>query len=266
MSNGIEQEADTQGAPAVWRQPWQIHSYDVDFRKRATVSAICRTFLEAAWNHAEKLGFGFGDLARQNKLWVLARLLVQCERPLKWGERVELSTWPRGASGLFALRDFVIGDGAGNRASAGTSSWLVLDTQNHRPQRLEKLAFRLPNHPAGGATDREARKLTDVHPGTPSLTTAVRYSDLDVNDHVNSATYVTWLLDAYTREFHRNHRLRSLEINYTGETRSQDKVSVLTHQRTPLEFTHRVLRSDSSEACRAELLWAVDPSDASTPD
>src|SRR5258708_26681262 len=90
----------------VWRESFEVHSYDVDFRKRTTVEAICRAFLEAAWNHAGQLGIGYTELASQNRLWVLARLLIQVHRYPCWGEGLELTTWPRGTSSVFALRDF----------------------------------------------------------------------------------------------------------------------------------------------------------------
>ncbi|HTL18462.1 MAG TPA: hypothetical protein VL793_14595, partial [Patescibacteria group bacterium] len=52
----------------IWREAIKARSYDVDFAKRARPEAICRWFLEAAWNHAEQLGVGYHELSRQNRL------------------------------------------------------------------------------------------------------------------------------------------------------------------------------------------------------
>jgi acyl-ACP thioesterase len=245
----------------VWRESLEIHSYDVDFRKRATAEAICRSFLEAAWNHAEQLGIGYVELAKQNQLWVLARLLVQVARYPEWGEQVTLTTWPRGTSGVFALRDFELLDAEGRRLAAGASSWLVLDAATHRPQRIDRFLLHIANQVTRMSMKREPAKLQPPETSAVTLTTTVRYSDIDINQHVNSARYVGWLLDSYSPDFHRTHSLRTLEVNYVGETLWAETVSVYSHERSPLEFSHLIVRLDGSELCRADLEWTIESAD-----
>jgi len=245
----------------VWRESLKVHSFDVDFRQRAAAEALCRNFLEAAWNHAEQLGIGYGELAKHNQLWVLARLLVQVDHYPHWGEEVSLTTWPRGTSGILALRDFELFDAKANRLAAGASSWLVLDAATHRPQRIDKLALRVPNQITRAAMAREPAKLQQLRTSAVALTTTARYSDVDVNRHVNSARYLGWLLDSYSPDFHRNHSLRSWEINYVGETLWDETVLVRSHQRGPLQFSHLIVKSDCSELCRADLEWKRESGD-----
>jgi medium-chain acyl-[acyl-carrier-protein] hydrolase len=239
-----------------WREHLQIHSDDVDFTKRATAEAVCRYFLEAAWNHAVHLGIGYGDLARQNRLWVLARLFVQLEALPEWGQTVELTTWPRGTSTVFAVRDFELVDTAAKRLAAGSSNWLVLEAASRRPQRPDKLLLGIPSRIDRLAVGREARKLPTFEAGVMGFTTQVRYSDIDVNRHVNSARYLAWLLDSYSADFHREHTLRAMELNYVGETLWEETVQVYSHQRSSMQFAHRISKSDGTEVCRAELTWA----------
>jgi medium-chain acyl-[acyl-carrier-protein] hydrolase len=242
-------------APEVWHEDVRAHSYDVDFRKRATAQAICRTFLEAAWNHAEQLGFGYSALTRQGRFWVLARMLVEIHSSPAWGDQLQLCTWPCGISGLFALRDFEFSDRQGQNLIAGTSSWLILDAVSHRPQRLDRMDTTFPTAERRPAIGREAGKIPVVPSPGSALSAAVQYSHIDVNLHVNSAQYVGWLVDSYPQNFHNGHVLRSIELNYTGETRWSDTISVLTSQLEPLRFAHSIVRADGSEVCRAVLAW-----------
>jgi medium-chain acyl-[acyl-carrier-protein] hydrolase len=245
----------------VWRKRLRIHSYDVDFRKRATAEALCRSFLEAAWNHAEQLGIGYNELSKQDQLWVLARLLVQVDRYPEWGDQVTLATWPRGTRGVFAQRDFEFLDAEGRCLGAGASSWIVLDATTHRPQRIDKLLLRIPTRSARMALDREPGKLQHFETNAVTLTTTARYSDVDVNRHVNSARYIGWLLDSYSPDFHRVHSLRSWEVNYVGETLWAETVLVCSQEQGPLEFSHSIVRPDRSELCRADLKWRVEADD-----
>ncbi len=247
--------------PGTWREALQVHSYDVDFHRCATVEAVCRWFLEAAWNHAERLGFGYAALAAKNKLWVLSRLLMEFDSFPRWGQTAELTTWPRGINGVFALRDFELHAPDGTRLAAGASSWLVLDAASHRPQRIDKLLLPPATSETRAAVGRDPAKLADTAPTEIAYTAAVRYSDIDVNRHVNSARYLGWLLDGYPADFLQRHRIQSLEVNYTGEGHWTDTLTVLTRQLGPLHFAHSVTRSEPSEVCRAELHWsAQDPS------
>jgi acyl-ACP thioesterase len=256
--SSLTDENQSSGAPApgTWQEQVLVHAYDVDFRKCATAESICRWFLEAAWNHAEQLGVGFAALAQDNRFWVLVRLLVQIDQYPSWGQRSQLTTWPRGVSGVLALRDFELCDTSGRRLAAGTSSWLVLDAQSHRAQRLDKVVRQIPAVITRQALGRDPAKILPTEPGPARLNTAVRYSDIDVNHHVNSARYVGWCLDTYSLEFHHQHLLRSLEVNYTGETKWEDHVAVFSDEPSPLHFAHSIRNSKDEEVCRAELVWA----------
>ena len=242
-----------------------MHAYDVDFRKSATAESVCRWFLEAAWNHAEQLGVGFTALAQHDRFWVLARLLVQIDQYPSWGQLAQLTTWPRGVSGVLALRDFELCDTSGRRLAAGSSSWLVLDAKSHRAQRLDQLARQIPSEITRQALGRDPAKILPTGRGTAQLSTAVRYSDIDVNHHVNSARYVGWCLDTYSAEFHHQHSLRSLEVNYVGETKWEDHVAVFSGEPSPLHFAHSIRNSKDEEVCRAELVWAEVPNWSAGP-
>jgi acyl-ACP thioesterase len=255
LSNDPNQQRPAAADSGVWCEDARIHSYDADFRLRASPEALSRAFLEAAWNHAEHLGVGHSDLARQQKLWVLGRLLLQIDLWPRWGDNVQIRTWPRGINGAFAFREFEIFDRNETRLVAGSSSWLVLDASTHRPQRINKLLQNLPTPVTRMALSREPSKLGPLTTPTDSVTREVRYSDLDVNRHVNSARYIGWLLDSYDAEFHRNHALHSLEVNYLAETLWPDSVAVKSQTQTTSKFAHSIVNSSQEEVLRAELTW-----------
>src|SRR4051812_24122807 len=100
-------------APTIWREEFTVHSYEVDFKKGATLEGLCRHFQEAAWNDAEALGVGYQRLQEQNRIWVLSRLILKVKRRPQWGENLTMETWPQAAKSVFAMRDFEIFDSVG---------------------------------------------------------------------------------------------------------------------------------------------------------
>jgi medium-chain acyl-[acyl-carrier-protein] hydrolase len=246
--------------PPVWTEPLKIRSYDVDFTRRATSASLCRYFLDAAWNHAEALGIGFHHMATLGKFWVLSRLRFEVRHYPFWGSAVTLRTWPRGISSVFAMRDFEVTDGAGALIAAGSSAWLVLDTASKRPQRLQKLLPHLASLHGKAALSRDPEKLPDNEAWDGEFSSTVRYTDIDVNRHVNAGRYIDWVLNAYPFPFHLGHGLRVLEVNYLDETLAGEVLRVRTRQTSATVYSHSLTRAGGTEVCRARLEWEETPS------
>jgi len=240
-----------------WTEEIRIRSYDVDATRRATSVSLCRYFLEAGWNHAEALGLGFSHLRSLGKFWVLARLRFEAQQYPVWGDRMTLRTWPRGLKSVFALRDFELQDEAGRRIAAGSSAWLVLDSVSKRPQRIHKLLASLAALNGEAALGCDPEELGDNESWDEPYPVTVRYTDIDVNKHVNSSRYIGWMLDAYPAGFHLQHSLRVLGVNYLGETLEGEQLIVRTRQSDANVYSHSLIKPGGSEVCRARLEWKV---------
>jgi medium-chain acyl-[acyl-carrier-protein] hydrolase len=245
--------------PRVWSENFKVHSYEVDFSQKATLTTLCRYFQEAAWNHAELLGVGYSRLQTDQKLWVLSRLLLKLEGYPRWGETVNVTTWPRSARSVFAMRDFRISDGAKKPLVAGTSAWLVLDVATRKPLRADKFLSHFTDLSEDKALERDPEKLTGCHARareSPSTSVAANYSDIDVNGHVTYAWYIGCVLDSYPAKFHQEYSPNLLEVNYLGETTCGEQVSVVSNETAPGERIHSILKSESGEeVCRIKVGW-----------
>lgn len=239
-----------------WEEVFRVRSCEADSMKCATLESLCLYFQEAAWNHAEALGVGFGHLRGQGRLWVLSRLAVEVERPAQWGETIKALTWPRGVESIYAMRDFEILDAQEHRIAAGASAWLVLNAESRRPQRLDKILSHIQGLPERQAVGRSPEKLPDSTLPAEGAHFRVRYSDIDANGHVNNSRYIRWITNSYPAHFHRAYRPLRLEINYIGETLEGDTISVRTLENAPGDYSHEVVKAGHSESvCRARLIW-----------
>ena len=239
----------------IWTERFRIRSYDVDGTRRATLPKLCGYFVEAAWNHAEALGFGFTHLRNQGKFWVLSRLRCEMEIYPSWGDEVTLHTWPRGFEGVFAFRDFELVSDSGARLGAGTSSWLVLDSVSKRPQRLHKILPGRETMTVKAALGGDAEKLEDNDTWDSEVHVAASHSDIDVNQHVTSSRYIGWVLDSYPIGFHAQNSVPVLEVNYLNETVEGDEINVRTRESAPGIYLHTLAKADGTEVCRARLEW-----------
>ena len=240
----------------VWQDQYQIHSYEVDITARATMPFICQFMQESAWHHAEHLGVGFGQLAAQNLAWVLSRQRVVMDAYPRWGDTITIRTWAAGKSRLFWLRDFLILDEQGELLGRATTSWIVIDLTQRKPQRANSITLNLQLDSVERAFSNEPDKIEPLTNGKLQQTIQVTYSDVDVNQHVNNVRYIEWLLNAFDLAFHQTHHLAELDINYMAEAGYGDTLTVVQQSGAPLVFGHSLTRpTDHTELCRARTRW-----------
>ena len=210
---------------------------------------MCDQIQDAAWSDARRIDWGLTE----SQTWVLTRLALEVRGPLpRWAEDYSVETWHRGIERSFGVRDFEVATDEGGVVAVATSSWLVIDRESRRPVRLRDFPTDAP-----GASDRSV--LAQSAPRIPKFTwtddgpfVPVRYGDLDVNRHVNSMTYIRWILDGYSFSFRRINTLRRLEINFVTEALEHDEVAT---QRGNLDEARIIRRRDGEDLCRARLYW-----------
>jgi acyl-ACP thioesterase len=206
-----------------WTKNYDVNTIVMNSNKRLGLTGLLNVLQDIAWLHAEHLGWGFEDLIKRNTIWVLVRQrLMMTDWPV-WGDVVTIKTWPRGVMGVLALRDFEISVGD-RKLGECTTSWLTLNWETRRPQKFDPHSFELENRPAG--LSFEAEKISLRHDLQPVARFQVRYSDLDVNGHVNNTRYAQWILDSATIEETSSLQLVDYEVNFLNETRVGDEVVI----------------------------------------
>jgi acyl-ACP thioesterase len=174
----------------------------------------------------------------------------------KWGDTVEVHTWPTGRDRLFFYRDFRILDHAGSIAAEATSTWFVIDLVARKPQRTANYyQLELPEE-VERVFPHRPDKLEPLKVEDYTKAIQVAYGDLDVHGHVNNVRYVEWILDCLPFEFLSAHILKEIEINYMAEGSDKDEILVSYEKKENTNFFHRIMRNrDNTEICRARTSW-----------
>jgi medium-chain acyl-[acyl-carrier-protein] hydrolase len=192
----------------------------------ARLLTVLDAMQETAGRHAEKLGVGVRDLHAKGLTWVLARLHVKVTNIPAAGHTVHISTWPAGRHRLFAVREFKLGDSAGNEILRATSAWALMNMETRRPSRLDPHLPVFTRHPERMVADDFA-PLPPASPDAGRTSYRAAANDIDINDHVNNTVYLDWALRAAPESAH-SWKPLSLEAAFLGEARLGDKVVCLT--------------------------------------
>jgi len=241
-----------------WEDAYLVSFYEVDAKNRISLPSLWKYLQETAWNHANQIGIGYSDLARNDHFWVLSRLAIDMDEYPGWGDKIRVKTWLLGSSRLFALRDFSIVKEDGRVIGGAKSAWVVLNLRNRKPQRIEPFLHGLiPLSDQHGAETKLDKLPAPVAPDEETFFT-VRYSDLDVHQHVNNARYIEWILDSYSFEMNQTHHITTFEINFLAESNYGDGLSIRSERRKDSSptFLHAIVRKeDGRELCRARVKW-----------
>lgn len=215
---------------SLWSETLRVRSYEMDMHGHAKIQVVCNYLQEAASNHAAALQVSVERLRPEGLAWVLARLHVQVESYPTWGQTIRIETWPSGVDELTATRDFLIYDEEDTVLVRATSSWMVIQLENKRPVRMPKFVRDLERPERAPAIKETFQKIAPPSKAIHQSSFAVRYSDLDLNAHVNNTRYVEWIVESMPERILRQHQMAELELQFRNESRYGDTIQARARQ------------------------------------
>jgi len=218
-----------------YMETFKIKTYDTDFQRRATSTALLGFMQEVATNHAQSLGLGYHDSFDHGFIWILRASKYELKRIPMLEEQIEVYTWPAGLSGLKALRRFEFRVD-GELIGQGYNHWLMLDISKNKPvvsdyfmERMEILniskeeAFRLP-------------RISPLIDKVQEHTQIIDHSLLDWNMHVNNVRYADIITRALPFEFVQQNDILSFHIEYLKECKLRDEIAIASEKTDNVYF------------------------------
>ena len=207
----------------------RIDSRDVDCRGQCRASALLGYMQEAATQAAETGGFGREIImGKYNGFWMLARMWYRIDRPLSWNEELTVHTWHRGGKGAVSYRDYDLYV-ENERVGEGVSAWVLADADSHRPIRLSGVTEMAETH--GGELCKSMILNKLKAPAELQLVEkrVTRYSDTDINGHINNTRYADFACDGLRMDLLEKEKfLSEVQIGYLGECIAGEVLDIMT--------------------------------------
>ena len=235
---------------------FHIESYVCDFTERATLTVISRFMLDAASIHAQQRGFGYEQISKDNKAWVLSRLSLQMEEYPGYDQDLTVETWIETVSRLFTQRCFCFINQSGKKIGLARTVWAALDQQTRRP--VDLLAWR-PDMLDYIETEKqcEVEKMDKIPPvnGIDScMGYTVRYSDIDINKHMNSIKYIEHAINIFDLNRFKEKFIHKFEIVFLAEGMFGDKLKLYMQNLSENEYLIDT-RIGEESICRSRIIW-----------
>ncbi|CAN6171705.1 unnamed protein product [Urochloa humidicola] len=253
----------------VYRQQFVIRSYEIGPDRTATMETIMNLLQETALNHVMCSGLagdGFGatrQMSLRKLIWVVTRINIQVDKYSRWGDVVEIDTWVASSGKNGMRRDWIIRDrNTKNMIASATSNWVMMNRETRRLSKIpeevrqEVLPFYLDRSIIAVNADssgRKIEKLTDSTAEHIRSGLAPRWSDMDVNQHVNNVKYIGWILESVPLEVLEDYHLTSITLDYRRECRQTQLLESLTSMTASSPVNAELPAVPASSRCSSDL-------------
>ena len=206
----------------LYTREFRINNAATDRFGRAKASYLLDILQEVAGDHSALLGTDRKALTDRNLFWAVIRHRVQISRLPGPGEALRVETWPMPTTRTAYPRSTIAYDENGQEVFRAISLWVLMDWDTR--------AMVLPGR-SGVEVSGLLRGCELAAPGSmvprefpETDTRQVRFSDLDINGHMNNCRYLDWVTDLLPSGFHQVHSLREFTICYLSEIREREQL------------------------------------------
>jgi acyl-ACP thioesterase len=206
----------------VYETSFVLRAPDADFCAAWRPSAIFTSMQELGESHSALWNVGYFALRKKGLAWVITRALVQIDRAPVIGEIIVARTWPGKPRHAIYPRYYLFQNPEGQVFARASTLWVLMDIEAREMVPGEKYglpAFEFPELPPPIENPGAILKLSGEE---QRMDQPVRFTDIDINRHVNNARYVDWMCDRYPYEWHEQHRLERLTVHFASETKPEE--------------------------------------------
>lgn len=211
----------------IYKNNYKIGMEDIGKNSQATDRALMAIMEDVACAHSASVGYGVLEVETKKRAWVLLDWQIKIYNRPKYGTEIEAYTWSREMDRLCAYRDFELKSESGQIFAAGTSRWLLTDTEKRRPVRLTEDIVGLykseNKHVFENGMDKlefSENKLKEAQ----ECVYHVQRRDIDINSHMHNINYLDAAYEVLPQEVYENAEFSEIRIQYKKEIKPEDTV------------------------------------------
>lgn len=230
--------------------------FHVDFNGRLTMGVLGNHLLNCAGFHASERGFGIAEVNENHYTWVLSRLAIELEDMPRQYEPFSIETWVENVYRLFTDRDFALVNKEGKNIGYARSVWAMISMETRKPADLLTLH-------GGSITEYVCDRECPIDkPGRIKVATEepvwvyqTRYSDIDINGHVNSIKYIEHILDLFPMETFKDKQVKRFEMAYVAESYYGDSLSFYKEEKEDGSIDIEVRKNNQEVVVRSKIIF-----------
>ena len=219
---------------SVFEKEMKILPSVCDGTGRLSIPDTFALFMDMATEHADTLGIGRKDLAKDDLFWLTVKTKVRFLKRPKMGDTVLVSTWPEAPQLLRCNRDYAV-SADGETILAGKTEWAVMNmktgklygTKEIYPPELILDDRRVMPEPFARIRNTGEEQTAGIY--------TVRSTDIDIGGHMNNAAYVRAFAGLLDSAQWKGMTFSDLEVHFCSQCFEGD---TMTFRRSETENGH----------------------------
>ncbi len=204
------------------------------------------TFIqEISDEHTTLCGCGRAPLAKENAVWVLISQELHIMRYPKYTEKVRVTVYPTTPRRSLFPRYTMFESESGERLINSATLWTVMDINTLSMKRVPWIEEQTPKNKDKKPPMRYPSSAARLDENVKEYVYTPKFSDYDVNGHINNTRCALWLTDLLGERLMYYHPIEKLCINYNKELRGSEDVT-LRLARKDLELSLSCIRDGHS--------------------
>lgn len=230
--------------------------FHVDFSGHLTLGVLGNHLLNCAGFHANDRGFGIATLNEENYTWVLSRLAIELDEMPYQYEEFKVQTWVENVYRLFTDRNFAIMDKDGKKIGYARSVWAMINLNTRKPADLLALhGGSIADYICEEPCPIEKPSRIKVTSTEPAAVLTAKYSDIDINGHMNSIRYIEHILDLFPLDLYKTKRISRFEMAYVAESYCGDELTFFCDETTENEYHVELKKNGQEVVCRSKVIF-----------
>ena len=205
---------------------------DLDANGDVKLTALLKYASEAAFLNAEELGIGLDKTLQTGLIFLIQRFGMKIKQLPKMDQKVVVRTWPGDITRSAFKRYGEIQDATGNPLVQWETLWVLVDINERKIKRPSAFPIDFPHYGTLDVTaESEKIKLPEDAETMASYQHPVRFSELDINQHMNNAIYGDLVANVLSLGSSLDMKeWQEVQFNYIHEAKLGDEIKVDAHK------------------------------------
>ncbi len=186
--------------PVIYTRTFRVRSYECDAHGHVNHANYLRYMQESALDASAAVGYDEARYAALGHVWMIHETAIEYLRPVRFGDSVEVTTWVEDFRRVRSRRLYELRV-RGELVAKGSTDWVYIDRETGRPDRVppEMVAAFMPDGAPEAAPRDPFPAAPPPPPGVFTMEREVEWRDIDMQGHVNNATYLNFMEESGIR-------------------------------------------------------------------
>ena len=201
---------------------------DVNHNKELLNTSLLRYLEDIAGMHSEIAGYGFTDIEKTRRSWILLGWKVSMKKRPLINDTLTIKTWSRCIDKFYAFRDFEIRNQYEEVVGVATSKWIFIDIDKGKIVKVtDDVIEKYKQENVNVFEEHDLEKINEPEEYINSVDFKITRNMIDINKHLHNTYYLDIAREVLPEETVFIKEYNDFEVMYKKEVKLGDTVKVL---------------------------------------